>query len=82
MTTPAEVTQALKIAFPQALIAAEDSACGHGSEHFQVEVISSEFEGISLVERHRRVYAALAPYLQKDMHALVIQAKTPQEHHT
>jgi len=79
MTTPAQVMTALRQAFPQAEIAAEDSACGHGSEHFSVQVVSPEFANLSLVERHRRVYAALNPFLQADMHALMIQALAPGE---
>jgi BolA protein len=80
MTTPLQVQTALKSAFPDALIEAEDSACGHGSEHFSVQVVTPAFAGRSLVERHRLVYAALAPYLAQDMHALVIKALTPAEH--
>lgn len=79
MTTPAQVVEALQNAFPQAQIEADDTTCGHGSEHFSVRVVTPEFKGISTVERHRRVYAALSPFLQQDMHALKIQAKTPTE---
>ncbi len=79
MTTPTQVLSALNQAFPAAQIVAEDSACGHGSEHFSVEVITPEFQGLSLVERHRRVYSALQPFLAQDMHALIIKAKTPAE---
>ncbi len=67
------------MAFPGAQITAEDSACGHGSEHFSVQVVSPDFVGQGLVERHRRVYAALGPFLQEDMHALMIEALAPDE---
>ncbi|WP_218080053.1 BolA family protein [Anthocerotibacter panamensis] len=79
MTTPTQVLNALQQAFPEAQIEAEDSACGHGSEHFSVQVITSDFAGLSLVDRHRQVYQALQPFLQQDMHALMIQALTPAE---
>jgi len=47
--------------------------------HFNVKVVSSKFEGQSLVKRHRLVYDALADELQSGLHALSILAKTPQE---
>jgi len=79
MTTPLQVETALQHAFPTAQIKAEDSTCGHGSEHFTVRVVTDAFTGLSLVERHRRVYTALQPFLQQEMHALRIEAKTPAE---
>lgn len=54
---------------------------GHenGETHFNVRVVSSEFEGKSLVKRHRIVYALLQDELQNGLHALSIVAKTPSE---
>lgn len=50
-----------------------------GETHFNVEVISEEFEGKSLVKRHRMVYSLLQDELQSGLHALSIVAKTPSE---
>ncbi|XP_047339251.1 sufE-like protein 1, chloroplastic/mitochondrial [Impatiens glandulifera] len=50
-----------------------------GETHFNVRVVSSEFEGKSLVKRHRMVYALLQDELQNGLHALSIVAKTPDE---
>lgn len=47
--------------------------------HFQAIVISKEFEGLSLVKKHQRVYQALGDAMQSDIHALSIQAVTPEE---
>jgi BolA-like protein 1 len=47
--------------------------------HFKVLVVSSQFEGMSLVQRHRQVNEALAHELQNGVHALSIVAKTPQQ---
>ncbi|KAL5983025.1 hypothetical protein ACLOJK_017105 [Asimina triloba] len=53
---------------------------GDASEtHFNLKIISSKFEGESLVKRHRMVYNLLADELQSGLHALSIVAKTPQE---
>ncbi|XP_010862088.1 bolA-like protein 1 [Esox lucius] len=51
-----------------------------GSEsHFRVLVVSPRFEGLSLLQRHRLVNETLAEELRTCVHALAIQAKTPQQ---
>lgn len=47
--------------------------------HFNVKVVSSKFEGQSLLKRHRMVYDLLSDELQSGLHALSIVAKTPKE---
>ena len=48
-----------------------------GETHFDVVVVSSAFEGLSRVERQRRVNAALAEELAGPVHALSIRAEAP-----
>ncbi|KAJ7951211.1 SufE-like protein chloroplastic-like [Quillaja saponaria] len=50
-----------------------------GETHFYVKVVSKEFEGKSLVKRHRIIYNLLQEELQTGLHALAIVAKTPSE---
>ncbi|KAL8184858.1 UNVERIFIED_CONTAM: hypothetical protein K2H54_030995 [Gekko kuhli] len=51
-----------------------------GSEtHFRVVVASPRFEGLSLIHRHRLVNDILQEELAGPVHALSIQAKTPQQ---
>ncbi|XP_028649846.1 bolA-like protein 1 [Erpetoichthys calabaricus] len=51
-----------------------------GSEsHFRVLVVSKHFEGMSLLQRHRLVNEILCDELASRVHALSIQAKTPQQ---
>jgi len=50
-----------------------------GETHFNVKVVSKEFEGKSLVKRHRLIYGLLQEELQTGLHALSIEAKTPAE---
>ncbi|CBI39849.3 unnamed protein product, partial [Vitis vinifera] len=50
-----------------------------GETHFNLKVVSEEFEGKSLVKRHRVVYDLLQEELQNGLHALSIVAKTPSE---
>lgn len=48
--------------------------------HASVRIVSEQFEGLSLPERHRRVYAALNfGGNGNDLHALQIRALTPAE---
>ncbi|KAL3612925.1 hypothetical protein D5086_003945 [Populus alba] len=51
----------------------------NGETHFNVKVVSKEFEGKSLVKRHRLIYNLLQEELQSGLHALSIVAKTLDE---
>lgn len=51
-----------------------------GSEsHFRVVLVSEQFEGRPLVQRHRAVNAALAEELAGGVHALALHTMTPEE---
>lgn len=48
--------------------------------HFNVKVVAESFDGLSLVQRHRMIYALLAEEMAPGgIHALSINAKTPSE---
>jgi stress-induced morphogen len=51
----------------------------NGETHFNVKVVSEEFQGKSLVKRHRLIYNLLQDELESGLHALSIVAKTPSE---
>ncbi|XP_076926294.1 sufE-like protein 1, chloroplastic/mitochondrial [Bidens hawaiensis] len=51
----------------------------NGETHFNLRVVSKEFEGKSMVKRHRLIYSLLDGELQSGLHALSIEAKTPAE---
>lgn len=63
----------------------DDSALhvGHagntGGGHYTVTIVSEHFIGLSLIKRHRLIYDAAKTLLEQDIHALSIQAKTPDE---
>jgi BolA protein len=63
----------------------DDSAkhAGHAGAreggHFRVRLVSEAFRGKSAIERHRLVFAAVAGLMGRDIHALNIDAKTPEE---
>ena len=50
-----------------------------GRGHFRVLIISSAFDGKSLLERHRMVYKALGEMMRLDIHALAFDAWSPDE---
>jgi BolA protein len=70
---------------PQSLEIIDDSArhAGHagarGGGHFKVTLVAEAFRGRSQLERHRLVYAALAPLMNGAVHALNIVARSPEE---
>ena len=47
--------------------------------HFKLVVVADEFEGMSPVKRHRRLYQLLAEELAGPVHALAMHAYTPVE---
>ncbi len=50
-----------------------------GRGHFSIRIISSSFDGLTPLARHRAVYAALGDLMQTDIHALAIDARTSME---
>ncbi len=50
-----------------------------GRGHFRVRIVSAAFDGQNAIARHRAVYAALGELMQTDIHALAIDARTPEE---
>lgn len=50
-----------------------------GRGHFVVNVVADAFADKSLIQRHRMVYDAMGTLMETDIHALSINARTPQE---
>ena len=48
--------------------------------HFFATIVSAEFEGLSRVRRHQRVYAALGDRMRAQIHALSMKTLTPTEY--
>lgn len=50
-----------------------------GETHFTVRIVSHRFAGASRLARHRMVNDLLADELRERVHALAIEARTPEE---
>jgi BolA protein len=60
------------------LHAGHRSSPGTGESHFRVLIVSEKFSGLSRLERHRLINAALADEMTR-IHALAIAAYAPGE---
>ncbi|HEX9880020.1 MAG TPA: BolA/IbaG family iron-sulfur metabolism protein [Candidatus Binatia bacterium] len=78
MMNPEEIESVLKQALAECSVNVQDLT--GGGDHFQVLVISSDFEGKSLVEQHQLVYAALKEHMGSErIHALALKTLTPAQ---
>ena len=55
-----------------------DGSCD-GNAKLELVVVSEQFEGVPLLQRHRKVNAALSDYMDQ-IHALTIKAWTPAQY--
>jgi len=84
--TAERMRQRLQALQPVELRIDDDSArhAGHegaksGGGHYRLYLVSPRFEGLSRQARHRLVYDALGQMMQREVHALSMVLKTPQE---
>lgn len=52
---------------------------GHSASHLKLSVVSPDFQNKTPLERHRLIYAALGDLMGTIIHAIHINAKTPDE---
>ena len=75
MATKSEVINLIKQKIVDSAVYVENLK---GDDHLQVTVISSEFNGLSLVKQHQLVYSALKEELASEaIHALALKTETP-----
>ncbi len=92
MTLPRieRIRSQLENAFAAAQVSVIDDSARHaghagardGAGHFQVRIESQAFSGRSRLQRHRMVYEALADMLPGEIHALNIEAVSPDDDNT
>ena len=75
MITKEKVISLIKKKLPDSEVKVENLK---GNDHLQVTVISSMFEGLSLVKQHQLVYSALKEELASEaIHALALKTESP-----
>ena len=75
MITAQEVTLLIKQSLPDAQIDVKDLG---GGDHLEVNVVSAQFSGLSLVQQHQLVYGALRNELNTEIiHALALKTSIP-----
>lgn len=75
---PEELKLKIEQALPGAHVEVKDFT--GGGDHFEAVVVSPEFEGRSLVERHQIVYRALGDAMRAQVHALSLKTLTPSQY--
>lgn len=72
-----QVEAMIKAEIPDAQVQVQDLT--GGGDHLQAIVISSQFEGKSLVKQHQLVYGALQQAMATEaIHALALKTYTPE----
>ena len=73
--TPTEIEQLIIAGLPgcKAVVRSDDNT------HFEAVIISTDFEGKRPLQRHQMIYRTLGDAMGGDIHALSIEALTPDE---
>ena len=85
MNTAEQIKQQLAVLHPQRIEVIDESRhhAGHaGSKsggHYKLVIVSSAFVGKPMLGRHRMIYDTLKNLMQTAIHALTINALTPEE---
>jgi acid stress-induced BolA-like protein IbaG/YrbA len=72
---PAQVAELIRTAMPDAEVKVESD----DQTHFSARIVSAGFAGLRGVARHQIVYRSLGALVGREIHALSIEALTPQE---
>lgn len=78
MATAVTIEALIKAALPGAQVSVTDTT--GGGDHWSATVVAAAFQGKTLVERHRAIYAALGDLMRGEIHALALDTITPEEH--
>jgi acid stress-induced BolA-like protein IbaG/YrbA len=72
---PLEIAQLIEAGFDGAKVKVESD----DNTHFGALIVATEFEGKRLLARHQLVYKTLGSLVGNEIHALSINALTPDE---
>lgn len=72
-----EIERLIKAEIPDADVTIVDLA-GDG-DHYSARVVSPSFAGLTRIQQHQKVYAALGGRVGGELHALQLQTAAPEE---
>jgi acid stress-induced BolA-like protein IbaG/YrbA len=72
---PDQVAELIRTALPGARVEVRSE----DQTHFEALIVSADFAGLRPLARHQRIYSALGTRVGREIHALSIEAHTPEE---
>jgi acid stress-induced BolA-like protein IbaG/YrbA len=72
---PEDVARLIRAGLPGAQVQVQSD----DNTHFAARIVAAEFAGKRSLARHQLVYRALGDLMGRDIHALSIEALTPEE---
>jgi acid stress-induced BolA-like protein IbaG/YrbA len=73
--TPDRVAQMIRAGLPDATVQVESD----DNTHFAARIVATQFAGLRPIARHQLVYQTLGVLVGREIHALSIEALTPEE---
>ena len=73
--TPEQVADLIRTGLPEAQV----QVLSDDDTHFEARIVASQFVGLRSLARHQLVYRALGERMGREIHALSIEALTPEE---
>ena len=75
--TKERIADLIRAGLPGAAVRVESG----DNTHFASQIVAAQFEGLRPIARHQLVYKALGALMGREIHALSIEALTPDEFH-
>ncbi|HEV7608656.1 MAG TPA: BolA/IbaG family iron-sulfur metabolism protein [Steroidobacteraceae bacterium] len=74
--TPERIADLIRIGLPGAAVRVESD----DNTHFASQIVAAQFAGLRPIARHQLVYQSLGALMGREIHALSIEALTPDEY--
>jgi acid stress-induced BolA-like protein IbaG/YrbA len=73
--TPERIAEMIRVGLPGATVRVESD----DNTHFASQIVAAQFAGLRPIARHQLVYKTLGALVGREIHALSIDALTPEE---
>jgi acid stress-induced BolA-like protein IbaG/YrbA len=73
--TPDRIADLIRAGLPGAAVHVESD----DNTHFAARIVAAQFAGLRPIARHQLIYKTLGELVGREIHALSIEALTPQE---